>query len=108
MSIKRRHFSNFDIAGFTYWDGCLVLNDLEVGTKLTLVREEDNKFDPYAVAIYYEDNKIGYVPRNCNSEISKFLDCGHQNIFDVRINRISPEVYPENQIGVIVFIIDKE
>ena len=47
--MEHRHFMNFDIAGFTYWDGALVLCDLKPGKKVRLEREEDNKFAPYAV-----------------------------------------------------------
>lgn len=34
--MKRRHFTNFDIAGFTYWDGALVFQELSIGTELYL------------------------------------------------------------------------
>ncbi len=101
---SRRHYSTFDIAGFSYWDGCIVFNELKVGTVLTLVREEDNKFDPYAVAIYYKDSKLGFVPRGSNHEISKFLELGYAGLFEVRINRLTPDVNPEHQVGVIVYL----
>lgn len=102
--MERRHFSNFDIAGFTYWDGALVFNELAIGTELHLKREEDNKFDPYAVAIYYKEYKLGFIPRNMNKEISKLCEQGYSNIFEVRINRISPSEMPEEQIGVIIYL----
>ena len=70
MKTQRRHYINFDIAGFSYWDGCEVFNELKIGTELKILREEDNKFDPYAVAIYYGESKLGFVPRNANHDIS--------------------------------------
>ena len=79
-------------------------NELKIGTELTLVREEDNRFDPYAVAIYYDESKLGFIPRNQNHEISKFLELGHTNLFEVRINRITPDAQPENLVGAIVYI----
>lgn len=105
---KRRHFQNFDIAGFTFWDGAVVFCELQIGTKLTLKREENNPYDPKAVAIYFGEAKLGFVPRSCNEAISKLCDAGFSDIFDVRINRISPEERPEDQIGVIVSLICKE
>ncbi len=104
MKTQRRHYINFDIAGFSYWDGCEVFNELKIGTELKILREEDNKFDPYAVAIYYGESKLGFVPRNANHDISKFLELGHAHLFEVRINRVSPDAHTENQIGVIVYI----
>lgn len=104
MKTKKRHYSTFDIAGFSYWEGCIVFNELKIGTELTLVREEENKFDPYAVAIYYGEYKLGFIPRAENHEISKFLELGHTNLFETRINRLTPDDHPENQIGVIMYI----
>ena len=104
MKNQRRHFSTFHIAGFSFWDGCIVFNELKIGTSLALDREDDNKFDPYAVAIYYGDSKLGYIPRSENHEISKFLEQGHTDLFEVRINRICPDAHPENQIGIIVYL----
>ena len=104
MSMKKVHLTNFHIAGFGYWDGCEAFEHLKIGTPLELVREVDNPFDPYAVAIYYGDYKLGFIPRGSNHDISKYLDMGLDDIYDVRITRISPDVHPENQIEVIVKI----
>ena len=105
--MKRRNFSNFNIAGFTYWDGAIVFNELKIGTQLRLEREKENQYDPKAVAIYFGEYKIGFVPRGENDHISKLCEAGYCDIFDVRINRVSPEESPENQIGVIVSLIHK-
>lgn len=104
MKTKKRHYTTFDIAGFSYWEGCIVFNELKIGTELALVREEENKFDPYAVAIYYGESKIGFIPRDKNHEISKFLELGYTKMFEPRINRLTPDAHPENQVGVIVYI----
>jgi hypothetical protein len=99
-----KHFSNFFIAGFIYWEGCMALDELKIGVQLRLVREAENKFDPYAVAIYYGDYKLGFLPRGNNELVSKFLDLGYADIFDLRVQRISPDAHPEKQIGVVLFI----
>lgn len=102
--VKHRHYLNFDIAGFSYWDGAMVLNELKPGQKVQLEREEDNRFDPYAVAIWYGENKLGFIPRDENHEISKFLEMGYEDIFDARIQRVSPEDHPEHQVSVIIYL----
>ena len=79
---------------------------MKVGKPLKLVREEGNKFDPYAVAIYYEGYKLGFVPRSDNQLICQFIDLGYTDIFDARVQRISPDAHPEKQIGVVVFLKD--
>ena len=107
-TIKKVHLDNFHIAGFGYWDGCEAFEHLKVGTKLELVREAENAFDPYAVAIYYGEYKLGFIPRGHNHDISKYLDMGLDDIYDVRITRISPEVHPEDQIEVIVNVLNQK
>ena len=102
--MKRIHIDSFHIAGFGYWDGCEAFEQLKIGTQLELVREEDNKFDPYAVAIYFGEFKLGYIPRSANHEISKYLDMGLAGIYEVRITRITPDVHPEQQVEVIVYV----
>jgi hypothetical protein len=99
-----RHFSNFNLAGFTYYDGIEVFSNLKIGSPLTLKAEPENKYDPSAVAIWYDDKKLGFVPREENELLFKFLELGYTDLFEARINRISPETHPERQIGVIVRI----
>ena len=99
-----KHLGNFFIAGFNFWEGCKVFNELKVGIPLHLVREEDNKFDPYAVAIYYEDTKLGFIPRDENQLVAQLMDLGYDKIFDLRIQRICPDAHPEKQIGTILFL----
>lgn len=84
------------------------MDKLKPGTKLELLREEDNKFDPYAVAVYYGDAKLGFVPRSDNHQLSKFLEMGYSDLFDARVQRVSPDEHPENQVGVIVYLKRKE
>lgn len=94
-----KHIGNFYIAGFTYWDGCRAFSELKVGKPLKLVREEDNKFDPYAVAIYYENTKLGFIPRGENQLVAQFMDLGYNKIFDMRVQRICPEASREAGMG---------
>ena len=102
--IKKIHLTNFHIAGFSFFEGCEAFERLKIGTKLDLVREEDNPFDPYAVAIYYGDYKLGFIPRGDNHDISKYMDMGLEDIYEVRITRITPDAHPEQQVEVIVNI----
>ena len=48
---RRKHFLHTNVAGFMYWDGCEAFSILEIGTKLEMVREADNKHDCDAVAL---------------------------------------------------------
>jgi hypothetical protein len=108
MKMDDRHFSNFSLAGFTYYEGIDVFQELNVGSYLIMKAEPENKYDPCAVALYYRNKKLGFVPREENPMIFKFLQLGYADLFEVRINRISPESHPEKQIGVVVRITGKK
>jgi hypothetical protein len=49
---------------------------LQTEVKLKMKREVDNKFDEFAVALYFENEKIGYIPRDKNEVIARLLDAG--------------------------------
>jgi len=99
-----RHFATFHIAGFTYYNGVDVFENLKIGTKLLLQAEPENKFDPNAVAIYYQEDKLGFVPKANNQLLRKFLNLGHSDLFEIKISQISPEEHPEQQVRVVVRI----
>ena len=102
--IEKRHLMNCRIAGFSYWDGAEAFEKLKIGTPLDLVREPDNRFDPYAVAIYYGEYKLGFIPRDMNHELSKYLEMGYGDIYETRITRLAPQEHPEQQVEVVVKI----
>ena len=105
---NKRHLANFHIAGFGYWDAAEAFEQLKVGTLLELRREPDNRFDAYAVAIYFGEYKLGFIPRTDNREISKYLEMGYGDIYETRIIRLSPQEHPEQQVEVTVKIKRRE
>lgn len=104
--MKKEHLSHFDIAGFTYYDGALAFKDLRIGTRLKLKLDKENKYDPRAVAIYFEDYKLGYVPRSENRIFYKLFTVGLHKFIEARIQRISKDAHPENQISVVVHLLN--
>jgi hypothetical protein len=102
--MKDRHFTTFHIAGFMYYNGVDVFENLKIGTELKLHAEPENRFDPLAVSIYYQNKKLGFVPKEDNELIRKFLDLGHTDLFEIKISQVLPEAHPEKQIRVVVRI----
>ncbi|HQF48357.1 DNA-binding protein [Flavobacterium alvei] len=103
----REHLAHFDIAGFTYYEGVLAFNELKIGVQLQLKLEEENKYDARAVAIYYNEFKLGFVPRSENRIIYKLLKVGI-DCLEVRIQRVDKKENPENQIGVVIHLVITE
>lgn len=104
--LEKEHLAHFNIAGFTYYDGPEAWKNLDIGTAITAVIDEENKFDARAVALYFEDFKLGYIPRNENRIFYKLLKTGN-SIFSLKIQRISKEDHPENQIGVVAHFLNR-
>jgi hypothetical protein len=102
----KEHLAHFDIAGFTYYDGVLAFKKLEIGTKLTLKLEDDNKYDTRAVAIYYKEFKLGFVPRKENRIFYKLLKVGLCP-FEARVQRLDKKAIPEHQVGIIIHLVNQ-
>lgn len=64
------------VAGFQYYAGKRVWDDLKVGDMLALVREPDNAHDPKAVRVEWHGEKLGYVPHAGNDAVARLLDKG--------------------------------
>jgi len=105
IDMRSKHVMDFYIAGFTYWEGIFVAQQLKVCDRLELRLECDNPYDPNAVALYYQGNKLGYIPRIYNTEISQLLYFGHEN-FETIISQIDLEKHPERQVRVAIRLRD--
>ena len=101
---KRDYLMRYNIAGFSYYEGTIAFQKLKIGTKLILKPEPTNIYDKKAVEIYYKSLKLGYLPKCDNKSIATLLK-NWINPFTVRVQTIYKQKYPENQIGVILFVI---
>jgi hypothetical protein len=102
-TMKRRTFFRrlFGIAGFQFHNGDAIWSALSVGDELRLVRESSNAHDPDAVAVYFQDDKLGYVPGAENSAISQMLDRGEN--LQARISRLLMDEDPWQRVRISIF-----
>lgn len=110
MKIKsnKEHFLHCNVAAFTYCHGCEVFDQLKIGRKIRLVREDENEHDPKAVAVFFGDTHIGYVPKMQNEMLAKFIDMGWGDLFEGRIQSVDPTAHPEEQVNIIIYLKRKE
>ena len=66
------------IAGFQFHRGAAVWSYLHVGLPVNLRREPSNEHDVNAVAVYFDTDQLGYVPRTENQVVARMLDRGEQ------------------------------
>ncbi len=64
------------LAGFRHHRAAAIWPFLKPGLELRLRREARNRHDPRAVAVYYRQEKLGYLPRADNATIARWLDQG--------------------------------
>jgi len=96
-------YKNFKIAGIEYYEALFVIEKMKVGDKLIL-KPEENIYDENAVEIYYEDKKLGYIPRSANYSIGVILRNGW-DIFEAFVQKINRD---ELEIQVAVFVREKD
>ncbi len=102
--MERVFLKSFLIAGFSYYEGAYVFDKLKIGSKLELKAETGNVHDEFAIELYFEGRKVGYVPREENREIAIILRAGH-DIFEAVVQQLSPDKHPEKQVRVALFVV---
>ena len=88
------------IAGFQYHQGEALWAQLAQGAHLQLTREPENKFDPRAVRVDFNGQKLGYIPRLDNAVVSQLLDRGERIQAHIADLKMSDD--PWKRVGVEV------
>ncbi len=102
--IREIHLFDTYIAGTTHLKDKTVLDEIEVGHKLTLKREI-NKFDAKAIMLITEDGKrVGYVPEKDNIIFSRLMDAG--KLLSARITDIKERKGDFRQISIGIYLVD--
>ncbi|HHH20697.1 MAG TPA: hypothetical protein ENK87_02105 [Nitratifractor sp.] len=77
------------VAGLQY--GECVDEEFIPGKPLILTREPQNQYDTYAIAIYKEAKKVGYIPKTYSRIIASMLDNGEKIYTKVRYYKAEEE-----------------
>ena len=93
---------NSPLAGFRYYQGKALWDEMKVGDALALVREAGNPHDANAVRVEWQGHQLGYVPRKENEAVARQLDRG--NRLQARIVRLSKHRDPWKRIEFEVFL----
>lgn len=64
------------VRGFRYHAGPQVIHRIKEHDDLDLVRERNNEHDPDAVAVYWQGQKLGYLPMGENRSAANLIDHG--------------------------------
>ena len=91
------------LAGFRYYAGEALWQDMREGDRLTLVREADNPHDANAVRIEWRGQKLGYLPRAENRSVAAAMDGGEA--VDARIAKLRQHRNPWQRVLIEVFVV---
>lgn len=84
------------LAGFNHYRGLAIWPFLSEGEPLALVRETINVYDSKAVAVYFRNEKLGYVPQRENHVIAQMLDRGQR--LTAHITRLRQDQNPWRRV----------
>ena len=101
--IREIHLFDSYVAGTTHLKDKSVLEEISIGDRLSLQRE-NNKFDDNAILIMTESKKkLGYIPEKDNLIFARLMDAG--KLLAARINSIEKRgsFY---QISIGIFLVD--
>ena len=90
------------LAGFQFYQGRQLWDDMRVGDALTLVRESSNVYDGNAVRVEWRGHILGYVPRRENGAVARHMDSGGK--VEARISRLTQHRRPSQRIEFEVFV----
>lgn len=89
------------MAGFRYYNGPQLIDKMEIGDTIKLVREPNNKYDNKAIALYFQNNKIGFIPQMDNQVISNMMDA-NMMLLNAEISYVNPKKDSWEQLEIIV------
>lgn len=105
---KRKIFlQQFFVAGFRHYKGLELLPYMQVGDLLELRREPGNEHDDCAIALYWQQEKIGYMPAGLNEMPAKLLDAKAIPLLGI-ITHLNREVKPWENVAAAMYFLQDE
>lgn len=100
-AIKQQKLLQCFVAGFSYYNGPQLINKMEIGDTIKLVREPNNKYDNKAIALHYNNHKIGFVPRIDNEVLSNIMDT-NTLILEAEISYVNAKKSTWEQVEIVI------
>lgn len=91
------------VRGFQYYEGPNMIHEINESGLLELVREPENKYDKNAIALYFNQKKIGFIPRESNEMLAVLLDTGLLEL-QAEVTYIEPSAMDWEKIHVAVYV----
>jgi len=76
--VETRSVNIYDnyVRGLMHYSYPNIRSTIHAGDQLTLRREKENPYDSFAISIYHQENKLGYIAAYENIVLANMLDAG--------------------------------
>lgn len=91
------------LAGFQFYAGKALWDEMKEGDALALIREPENTHDANAIRVEWRGRKLGYLPRAENRAVAAEMD--HGGKVEARIARLNRHRDPWKRILVEVYVV---
>ena len=92
------------VAGFRYYRGPALLEAMKAGDMLELVREPNNEHDESAIALHFNNEKIGFIPAQENEMLSRLLDARVVELM-AEITHLEPDAATWENVQIAVYVL---
>lgn len=90
------------VRGFQYYAGPKIINQINKSGLLEMVREPENEYDSCAIALNFNNQKIGFIPMESNEVLSVLLDTKLLTL-QAEITNIEPNAADWESIHVAIY-----
>ena len=94
------------LAGFDHHRGPGVWPFLSLGAELSLRREPLNRHDTNAIAVWFRNEHLGYVPRRDNPMLARLMDRGER--LEARVIRLLESDNPWRRVRIRVELVSSD
>ena len=81
-----------------------VQDQITTSTHLTMLRQPENEVDQFAIGLYYNQHRIGWVPMKDNLVIARLMDAG--KLFNCKVVSINHNNPSNPRINVSIYMVD--
>ena len=99
---KIKIYDNY-LSGLSYYEYKSIASQLTEGTELYLKREIENLHDRFAVEVYFQNSKIGYLRAFENIIIANMLDAGVDLTLYVSCHKQEENLYKNQTLSVAIY-----
>jgi len=100
-SSKVKLYDNY-VRGLSHYQWKSIKSELKIEDSLLLKRDLDNMHDRFAVEVYWNENKLGYLAAFENICIANLLDAGTQ--LYAAVSYVNTEKKDYKNVGIEIFV----